>query len=388
MKKKICIITTNRADYGFFKPLIAQINNNQKLDLKVIATGTHPEKKYGSSIDEILQDNIKPIIVKTFVNDSEIGIVETIANTAKKIGEELIKIKPDLVFLVGDRYETLTIAQICVILNISIAHISGGDVTQGANDDMFRHAISKLSNLHFASCEEYRQRIIQLGEEPNRVFNTGSLSLENLENLKLLSKKEIEKTLDLKLDNCLLATFHPVTLESDSQENQFDELLNAIAIQTKYKFIFTLPNPDNGRDDLVKKLQNFAKKYPNKISIFSSLGTLKYLSIMKHCDGVIGNSSSGILEAPSFKIPTINIGNRQQGRICAESIINCPADSKKILKALNKIQTIEFNNILKNIVNPYKKNNTSKIIIKIVNDYLFSTTISHKKFFDLNFTKQ
>lgn len=385
MKKKLCIITTTRSDYGFFKPLISQIKQNKNFDLKIIATGTHLEKKYGLSINEIFYDGIKPIAIKTFVSDTKIGIVETIGNIAKKIGKELIKIKPDLVFIVGDRYETLTIAQLCVALNIPIAHISGGDLTIGANDDMFRHAITKLSQLHFTSCDEFRKRVIQLGEQPDRVFNTGSLSIENINNLKLLSKKAIEEELKINLLNTFLATFHPVTMENNSQNNQFDELLKAIEIQTKYQFIFTLPNQDYGRNDLVKKLNNFAKKNPHKVKIFSSLGSLKYLSIMKHCCGVIGNSSSGILEAPSFKIPTINIGNRQQGRICAKSVINCSPLADDILKALDKIEQISFKKTLKSSINPYKKNNTSKQIVKIVENYLILNKNNYKQFYDLTF---
>lgn len=383
MKKKLCIISSSRSDYGFFKPLIVQINNTKKFDLKIIATGTHLEESYGSSINDILKDNLKPIKIKTFVSDSDQGIIETIANVAKYIGSELIKINPDLVFLVGDRYETLTLAQLCVVLNIPVAHISGGDLTIGANDDMFRHAISKLSQLHFTSCEDYKKRVIQLGEEPKRVFNAGSLSLENIDNLALLSKNEIENDLKINLTNALLATFHPVTMEKNSQNNQFDELLKAIDIQKKYQFIFTLPNQDNGRDDLVKKLNNFAKKNPHKVKIFTSLGTHKYLSIMKHCSGVIGNSSSGILEAPSFKIPTINIGNRQQGRICAKSVINCLPLAKEILKSLDKIDKPNFKKILKTTINPYKKKNSSQFIIKTIENYLSSTNINHKKFYDL-----
>lgn len=382
MKKKICIITTNRADYGFFKPLISEIKTSDKLELEIIACGTHLEKKYGSSIEEILQDNLKPIIVKTFVSDSENGIVETIANTSKKIGEELIKTKPDMVILVGDRYETLTIAHICAILNIPIAHISGGDVTAGANDDMFRHAITKLSYLHFTACQDYQKRVIQLGEEPNRVFNVGALSLENIKRIKLLTQNEIEEILQVKLDNCLVATFHPVTMEKQSQENQLLELLKAIKIQEKYHVIFTLPNPDHGREILVEILKNFAKEFPKKIKIFESLGVLNYLSAMKYCAGVIGNSSSGIIETPSFKIATINIGSRQEGRVCADSIINCQAKFEDIILALEKISSINFKEKLKNTINPFEQENTARKIVKIIEDKLFNPIIP-KKFYDL-----
>lgn len=381
--KKICVITTTRADYGYFKPLLKHIESNPKLRLQIIATGTHLEKKYGYTLDEILNDGYNPdTCVSIICDDTKSGIIDTMSNATKKVGEALEKLLPDMVVLLGDRYETFSIASACVILGIPIAHISGGDVTYGAYDDIFRHCITKMSYLHFTSCEAYRQRVIQLGENPDRVFSVGSLSIENILNTELLSKEEIGKHLEFSLDNTLLATFHPITMESGSQKIQFDEILSAVEEQTRYKVIFTKPNADTNREELNSLLEDFAKKYPEKIKVVDSLGVLKYLSTMKYCSGVIGNSSSGIFEAPSFKKGTINIGNRQKGRICAESVINCDAKKDEILKSFDILASEDFQKKLLTVKNPYEGKNTAKIICEKIEETV-SQNLDTKLFFDL-----
>jgi UDP-hydrolysing UDP-N-acetyl-D-glucosamine 2-epimerase len=383
MKKKVCIITTTRADYGFFLPLIKLIKKSEKLELQIIASGTHLEEKYGNTINEIIADKNTINARVSIIHDaSDLGILETMSDAVKKIGVVIKDLNPDMVILLGDRFETFSIASSCVILNIPISHISGGDVTFGANDDIFRHCITKMSYLHFVACEQYKNRVIQLGENPKRVFSVGSLSVEGIHNFDFLSKMEIEKEIGIKLDSTLLATFHPITMETESQSEQFAEFLSAIAAQNRYNFLFTSPNADNRRDDLVKMLDEFVIKFPQKIKIVNSLGTKKYLSIMRYCVGVIGNSSSGILEVPSFKKPTINIGNRQKGRVSADSIIHCKSDKNEILRALTTISSASFLKKLSFVKNPYEQKDTAKKIVKKIEEVIYSK-IKPKQFFDI-----
>jgi len=378
--KKICVITSTRAEYGLLRPLMFEFKKNPNIETQIIATGTHLDKKYGYTLDEISNDGLKPdSCVEIIENDTQIGILSTMANAIKKIGEELEKLKPDMVVLLGDRYEIFAIASACVILNIPIAHISGGDVTYGAYDDMFRHSITKMSNLHFTSCEEYRNRVIQLGENPDSVFNVGSLSIENIKKLELHSKEQLNEELKIDVENTLLATFHPITMEKSTQKEQFSELLKALIEQKKYNVLFTRANADTNSSELNKILDNFVQIYPQKIKVVESLGVLRYLSAMKYCAGVIGNSSSGILEAPSFKIPTINIGNRQKGRLQANSILNCDAKQEDILKVIEKISSIDFINILRTTQNPYEGENTASKITEEIEGFVNKI----KEFYDI-----
>ena len=381
--RKICVITATRAEYGLLRPLIFELKQHKNLELQLIITGTHLDKKYGYTLDEILNDGLKPnACVEIIENDTKIGILSTMANAIKKVGAELQKLKPDMVVLLGDRYEAFAIAGACVILNISIAHISGGDVTYGAYDDMFRHCITKMSNLHFTSCEEYRRRVIQLGENPNTVFNFGSLCFENIKNLELLSENQINENLGIEVKNTILATFHPVTMENSTQKDQLKELLDALVEQKKYNILFTKANADTDSSELNKMLENYKLKFPKKIKVVDSLGVLKYLSVMKYCACVIGNSSSGIVEAPSFKVATINIGNRQKGRIQAPSILNCEANKADILKAIEKISAAEFRQILKKTQNIYEGEDTAKKIVNEIEKYVNKLN-TFKSFYDI-----
>lgn len=381
--KKVCVITSTRAEYGLLRPLIFDIKKNSNLELQILVTGTHLDKKYGYTLAEILNDEIKPnACIEIIEDDTKTGILSTMANATKKIGEELQKLKPDIVVLLGDRYETFAIASACVILNIPIAHISGGDITYGAYDDMFRHSITKMSNLHFTSCEEYRKRVIQLGENPETVFNVGSLSFENIKNLNLLSLEQINEDLGIDIKNTILATFHPVTMENSTQKEQLQELLDALVEQKKYTVLFTKANADTDSSELNEMLDNYHIRFPKKIKVVDSLGVLRYLSVMKHCACVIGNSSSGIIETPSFKVATINIGNRQKGRIQAQSILNCESKKTDILKAIEKFSEPEFLQILKTTKNHYEGENTVKIIVQQIEIFVNKLN-TLKSFYDL-----
>ncbi|HBM15418.1 MAG TPA: UDP-N-acetylglucosamine 2-epimerase (hydrolyzing) [Lentisphaeria bacterium] len=383
MKNKVCIITATRAEYGYLRSLAKRLKQSDRVKLQIIATGTHLEKKYGYTLSEIIQDGFNPdATVPILKDDSPLGVLSTMSNAITKVGESLKKLSPDMVVLLGDRYETVSIALACTILGIPIAHIGGGDVTCGAYDDMFRHALTKLSCLHFVSCEEYRKRVIQLGENPKRVFTVGALSVENVLTMKLLSKEQMQGQFDFPIEDSLLATFHPVTMGRSSQEKQFNELLSALQTQQKYNVIFTRPNADTDRSALDKMLNVFAKKNLKRVKVVDSLGIVSYLSVMKYCAGVIGNSSSGIVEAPSLKKGSIDIGNRQKGRISAGSVIHCPAKRIEILKALDVLGSDKFQKGLKSVVNMYEKRNTSQKIVKVIEDYIDRKS-EIKEFYDL-----
>ncbi len=382
--KKICVVTATRAEYGLLRPLMIDLRQSQKIQLQVIATGTHLEKAYGETINEIIQDGFEPDkCVSIIDDDTPIGVINTMSNAIKGVGEALQSLEPELLVLLGDRYETCAIASAAVVLGIPIAHLYGGEVTYGAYDEVFRHAITKMSYLHFTSTEEYRKRVIQMGENPQRVFNVGALGVENVLNIKPLSKKELENEIGFSMKNTLLATFHPVTMESISQESQFKALLDAIIEHPDYNILFTRPNADTNREQLNNMLDIYSNKLKSRIKVVESLGVVKYLSAMKYCAGVVGNSSSGIVEAPSMRVGTINIGNRQRGRISANSIIHCNAVKEDIIQALWQLSSSQFQDSLATIVNPYEGINTSKTIALQLQNAVMSE-FKTKEFYDIN----
>ncbi len=381
---KICVITAARSEYGLLRGLISELLKRPGADVRLLVTGAHLDKDAGNTVGEIYGDGFKIAAkVPICAGDSKLGVIDTMAAAMSKAGRALAKINPDIVVILGDRYESLAIASACCVLGFPIAHIHGGELTFGAFDDAFRHAITKMSRLHFASCEAYRRRIIQMGENPKTVFNVGALGVENISRLPLLSKSEIEKATGIAdASKTLLATFHPVTTETDTQEAQMEELLCALASQDKYFSLFTYPNADTGSKKLNKMVLRYCGKYPSKFALVGSLGSLKYLSLMKYCAAVVGNSSSGIIEAPSLKRPTINIGSRQDGRIRAASVIDCSAEKGAILRALARAGSAAFAKSLLGAKSPYGGKRTAKLIA----DKLLSETpkITGKKiFFDI-----
>ncbi|MEL7656829.1 MAG: UDP-N-acetylglucosamine 2-epimerase [Bacillota bacterium] len=382
--KKICIVTATRAEYGLLRPLMYRLQESGGIRMQLLVTGTHIEKAYGETVQEIIQDDFSPdFCIPIIADDSPLGILKTMGNAVQNVGGALEKLKPDLLLLLGDRYETLAIASAAVVLGIPVAHLYGGEVTYGAYDEMFRHAITKMSHLHFTATEVYRERVIQMGESPYRVFNVGALGVENVLNMRLLSKEDLEQQIGFSMDGTLLATFHSVTMETASQAEQFRALLNALKDQTEFRVLFTRPNADTYCNELNLMLNNFAANYPQRVKIIDSLGTRRYLSAMRYSACVIGNSSSGIIEAPSMRVGTINIGNRQKGRICAESIIHCRAETGEIADALNKVNSTDYQEMLQQIKNPYEFNGTSAEIIKQIKLFLHNNTGSYKSFYDL-----
>lgn len=386
MKKKICVLTATRAEYGLLKPIIAKLDTIIEFDVRIAATGAHLSPEFGLTYKEIEKDG--------FRIDEKIEILlssDTPSSISKSMGIAMIgfadyfdKLKPDLLIVLGDRYESLAVAVAAMNQRIPIAHLYGGETTEGAIDESIRHAITKLSYLHFTSTEQYRERVIQLGEDPNRVFNVGAIGIENILNERLLSKEELEKELKMSLSKpYAMVTFHPVTLDNNSSEKQIQALLKACKEFTNMNFIFTKANADADGRIINYHIDNYAKENDN-ISVFTSLGMLKYLSALKYCSIVIGNSSSGIVEAPSFGVPTINIGDRQKGRLQASSVITCAASQESIKKAIEKAITEPFIDKAKSATNPYGDGNTSEKIVEVVNDYMLNEKIDlKKKFYDL-----
>lgn len=375
--RKICIITSTRAEYGIMSRLIDKINADSELDLQLIVTGSHLSDKFGQTYKEITSPITKKIDI-----EPEKEPAHTMAVAIEKFSQAFVELKPDLILILGDRYEIMSVAIAAMLNNIPIAHLHGGEATYGAIDEAIRHSITKMSHIHFASCEEYKKRIIQLGENPKSVFNVGALSVENIENIKLLSREELEKELNFKFgEKNLLATFHPVTLENSTSNEQFSELLSALDELKNTKIIFTKPNSDRDNQAIIDLIDEYVRDNKNTIA-FNSMGFLKYFSAMQFIDGVMGNSSSGIMEIPSFKIGTINIGDRQKGRIQAKSIINCEPKKEDILAAISRLYSQDFQNNLKNVQNLYKQENTSDTIIKILKSFNLENILK-KTFFDL-----
>jgi len=386
MRKKICIVTSTRAEYGLLKPLMNKIEQENKYELQIIATGMHLSPEFGYTYKLIEEDgfNITERVEILLSSDSAIGIAKCMGLATISFAEVFDRLKPDIIIVLGDRYEIFSVCSAAVVCRIPIAHLHGGETTEGAFDEAFRHSITKMSHLHFASAEEYKNRVIQLGEDPSRVFNIGAIGVENILTLNLLVKEELEKQIDFILDKPYgLVTFHPVTLESHTSKEQFDELLYAMDEKKDMKFIITKANSDTDGRIINKLIDEYEAKNRDRIKAFISMGALRYLSAMKHCACVIGNSSSGIIEAPTFRIPTINIGDRQKGRIQAKSVINCIPTKEDIGNAINSAISEEFLNSVKNMKNPYGNGNTVNNIYDIIDRNLVKGISLKKVFYDL-----
>lgn len=383
--KKIAIVTATRAEYGLLSRLIRMFKESDKINTQLIATGSHLSKEYGMTIQEIEKDGItvdKTIDILSNDN-SEYGVSETMSNAIRYFSAYFEEFRPDAILVLGDRYEILAICIAAVNYKIPIIHLYGGEATLGALDELIRNAITKLSILHFTSTEEYRNRVIQMGEEPCRVYNVGSLGVENIKKIQLLSRKQLEYELKVKMDKYAVMTYHPTTTENDMIQNQIDGILRVMVNNPDIMFICSKANADVGGAKINAALIDVANKY-NNIKLFDSLGIKKYLSALKYCDFVIGNSSSGIIEAPSFHVPTINIGNRQKGRIQAKSVINCSNKYEDIQNSIKIARSKEFIQLSMNSNNPYEKELTAKNIFDTVIKFFSGENLGIvKKFYDL-----
>ena len=387
IKKKICVVTGTRAEYGLLRPLIKKIDKNPNFKLQLIATGMHLSLEFGLTYKNIESDGFK-IDEKVEVllsSDTSVGISKSMGLALISFSESYQRLNPDLIIILGDRYETFSATAAASVANIPVAHLHGGELTEGAFDDSFRHSMTKMSYLHFTSTEEYRERVIQLGEDPERVFNVGALGVENILNLDLLSQDELEKELNISLSKkYLLIVFHAVTLENKTAKNNFKELLEAIdKYDEDISKVFIKGNSDTEGRIINQMIDNYVNAKDNSYS-FTSLSIENYLSLLKNCFAMLGNSSSGVLEAPSLNTPSINIGDRQKGRIKADSVFNCENNESDILSTLKEVDDFYLNDKFKNLNNPYEKENTSGEIIKVIEDYLLSNKIDLKKsFYDI-----
>lgn len=386
--RKICIITGTRAEWGLFYPLAKRIKDDKDLDLQIIAIGTHLMKgeRFGHTLNEIKKDGFEVNSdIKTFVpGDTEETTAESMILGRKALMGELRKMKPDIVCLLGDRFETFSAAISALLLKIPIAHIHGGELTEGAIDDALRHSITKMSILHFTSTETYKKRVIQLGEEPDRVFNVGALGLDGIKNTKLMEKSILEEELKFKFSKYnFLVTFHPVTLGTrESSAEEFTNLLKVVDGYPEAKIIFTRPNCDMYSSSINDMIDQYVKKNRDKAVSFASLGREKYFSTLQFVDAVAGNSSSGIIEVPSFGIPTVNVGSRQRGRIKAESVINADGRIESINAAFKKALSDDFRELCRKVKNPYGDSNTAGKIVKVIKRADNLTV--RKKFYDIS----
>lgn len=385
--KRIGIMTGTRAEYGLLKPLMQEINKDNDLELYLIVSGMHLSPEFGMTYKEIEEDGfqINAKVEMLLSSDSPVGISKSIGLGIIGFADEFQRADLDMLILLGDRYEALSAAICAMVMRIPIAHLHGGELTEGAIDEGIRHSITKMSYLHFTSTEEYRRRVIQLGENPERVFCVGAIGVENIKKINLMTKEELERSIHFEIDeNTVIVTYHPVTLENNTVEEQFLNLLKVLDRNPKIRMIFTKANADtNGRivNELIDK---YAAQNSERACAFMSLGQKRYLSALKYCRIVIGNSSSGIIEAPSFGKPIINIGDRQKGRICADSVINCGYTQQEIQQAMETALTKEFENKASNCRNPYEKKNTAANIISVIKDYLLNDKIKLKKgFYDI-----
>lgn len=368
MKRKICVVTGTRADYGLLRWVMQGIKDDPEMELQVIATGMHLSPEFGLTHQEIEENGFSidrklEILVSS---DSAVGNAKSIGLGLIGFADALNELQPDMVLVLGDRFEIFSAVAASLVAQIPVAHLHGGETTEGAFDEAFRHSITKMSHLHFVATEEYRRRVVQLGEQPERVFLVGGLGVDSIKRLQLLSLVELEASLDFKFaPKNLLITFHPVTLEKSTAANQMEELLAALSELRDTNLVFTMPNADVDGRLLIKMVEKFVSLHTNARA-FTSLGQLRYLSCVAFVDGVIGNSSSGLLEVPSFRKGTVNIGDRQRGRMQAASVINCQPNRHSIAEALDELYSKKFQHSLQQVTNPYGEGNASEKVLHIL----------------------
>ena len=384
MTRRVCVVTGTRAEYGLLRWVMEGIRASKTLELQVAATGMHLSPDFGLTYREIENDGftIDAKVDMQLESDTPAGIARSMGLGLIGFGEELERLRPDVMVVLGDRFELLPAVAAATVARIPVAHLHGGETSEGAFDEALRHAITKMSHLHFVAAEEYRRRVVQLGEAPERVFLVGGLGVDSMTKLTLLDRAELEARLDFRLGaKNLLITFHPVTLEDSTAESQMTELLAALEERADTNLIFTMPNADTGGRALSDMVGAFVATHPNARA-FTSLGQLVYFSCLRQVDAVVGNSSSGLTEAPSFRKPTVNIGDRQRGRMKADSVIDCEPDRASIGRALDEAYSPEFQARLSGVRNPYGEGGASERIVRVLEEYDFDSILK-KSFHDL-----
>lgn len=383
--RKICFVTGTRAEYGLLSRLMRLVKDSPDCELQIIATNMHLMPEYGNTYQEILKDGftIDKMVPMPKPSDDDYGVVASMSTEMQGMNDAFMKLQPDMVVILGDRYEMLVVASVAMLNHIPIAHLHGGEITEGAVDDSIRHAITKLSHLHFTATEEYRQRVIQLGEQPDRVFNVGAIGVENLKMVPIIPKEELEKDLDFVLDeNTIQVTYHPVTLGNRTAEDEIADFLKAMDQFPNLRILFTMPNSDQGGDVIRKHIENYCNANPSRCKAFASLGMRRYISVIQYVGAVVGNSSSGLIEVPSAHIPTLNIGDRQNGRTRGCSVLDCESDTESIVEGMKAILSDEFKNKAKSAKNPYEKEGTAENIFEKL-QFNLQKNITKKTFYNI-----
>jgi GDP/UDP-N,N'-diacetylbacillosamine 2-epimerase (hydrolysing) len=385
MSRKICVVTGSRAEYGLLRWVMDGVRRTPALTLQVLVTGMHLSPEFGLTYREIEADGFKiDRKVETLLgSDTAVALAKSMGLGLIGCGEALHQLRPDIMVVLGDRFEILPAVAAALVARVPVAHLHGGELTEAAFDEAIRHSITKMSHLHFVAAEEYRRRVIQLGEQPDRVFLVGGLGIDNITKLRLLDRPALEESLGFELGRRnLLVTFHPVTLEQETSSEQMAELLAALDALSETNLIFTMPNADTGGHAISKMITQFVADHPNARA-YSSLGQVVYLSCVKHADGVVGNSSSGLTEVPSFNKGTVNIGGRQSGRLKAASVIDCAPDREAISEAMRHLYSAPFQALLKNARNPYGEGGASEKIVRVLEDVELDSLL-RKSFRDLS----
>ncbi|GLS89037.1 UDP-N-acetyl glucosamine 2-epimerase [Psychromonas marina] len=383
MTKTVAVFTGTRAEYGLLYWLLKDIQSDDALDLKLLVSGMHLSPEFGCTYTQIEKDGFKidEKIEILLSSDSAVGVAKSMGLGVLGFADALDRLKPDTLVILGDRFEALAAAQTAMILKIPVIHLHGGEITEGAYDDAIRHSISKLSYLHATSTDTYRQRVIQLGENPNRVKNVGAIGLDHLLRSEMLTRAQISDSLNFELSQpYFLVTYHPVTLAEEDPEASFQALLDSLDTFPNHQVIITYPNADDGGRKIIPMLEAYASNAPKRVLAIKSLGQQRYLSTVKYADAVIGNSSSGIIEVPSFDVPTVDIGMRQKGRLAAKSVLNCSADKLAITSAINDAINRDYKEENERILNPYGAGDASGKVIDMIKS-LESTSI--KTFYDI-----
>ena len=384
LKRKVAVFTGTRAEYGLLYWLMKDIQASEQLALQVIVSGMHLSPEFGETWKGIEVDGF-PIDAKVEMllsSDSDVGVVKSMGLGTLGFADALDRLRPDVLVVLGDRFEALAIVQAALIMRIPVAHLHGGEITEGAYDDAIRHAITKMAYFHFVATPTYRQRVIQMGESPERVFNVGAIGLDHLLRSPRMTRKELSESLEFELDSAfLLVTYHPVTMLAEDPVQSFNALLSALDQFPGHKIILTYPNADNGGRAIIPLLEDYALRNPGRVKAIPSLGFRRYLSAVAMADGVVGNSSSGIIEVPAFGVPTVNVGSRQAGRLAAASVINCEPDARSIEAAIRRACSADFASDCKEVVNPYGAGNAAQSIVDVLER--FDGTY-HKSFHDLS----
>ena len=384
--RRVCVVTGARAEYGLLRWVIEGIDKSKMLELRLVATGMHLSPEFGETIRDIEADGFKVDrkVEMLLSSDTKVGVTKSVGLGLIGFADAFHEIMPELIVLLGDRFEIMSAATAAVFAGVPIVHLHGGETTQGAFDEAIRHSITKMSHIHCVATDNYRHRVVQLGESPERVLTVGGLGLDNIQRLALLSRVELEAALEFQmLSRNLLITFHPETLNTTASGLQVACLIEALGELEDTGLLFTMPNADTDGREIIRQITKFCSQNDHA-KAFTSLGQLKYLSLMKHCDGVVGNSSSGLIEAPSFKKGTLNIGDRQLGREAAKSVIHCEPTYEAISSGLKKLWSSEFQDLLMHVENPYGNGGASELVVNALETTPLDGILK-KKFYDIDF---